>query len=991
MRRVRVLGALVAALAVVPAGATECADARDQPLLPADPARCDELAEVVQHPSAIPLEQYEARLGEFLRGWCHRRPEAGWERDRSLRATGPFHADFDGAKWVGHANGVHAPVVIWYSPEAMRWLRTERGSKGKEAKEKGSTEAPVPGGAILVKEMFTAPADRCRSVEPERLFPSSGAAVMVRDPGGSYDGWFWGWFGWPGGGNEWAPDFPAGAGNPLPLMGFGQYCTNCHASAVANLTFASLDNVAGEPGVAIPYLSQSFADVEPPTVHHSAVPADDRPDARVSARKDYDPAFRAAFPAPALARPTADTVDRMPSQTYDTVWVGAAGPGVAATMLTSDQCLGCHDAGGTGLTFDMTRPDPHGMDLLNLSPYGSWRSSPMGLGGRDPIFFAQLASETQSFHPQISETVQDACLGCHGVQGQRQYRIDTQRPDGRCEPFLRTAVDAVPWPDDAPDRALAPYGALARDGIACAACHRMLVGRGPEDPAAGRPENHCVVSERQPFFNPDETGFAKTFTGSFLLGPPDELYGPFEDPVTLSMETALGSTPVHDAEVSSSELCGSCHTVHLPVYRNGELLDRIYEQTTYPEWAFSDFRVGWTLAGDLPSGAGATPRSCQSCHMPNADADGNPSRSKIAGIQETGIFPATTFALGAEETALSVREGFSRHTLVGLNYFLVAMAEQLPEVLGLRATDPMLGSKGLDPVLFTQRKIVDQARSDTVALALGDITATGGKLVVPVTLTNLVGHKFPSGVGFRRAFVELEVLDADGGTLWASGRTNGTGMIVGPDGAPIAGELWWEDDCSSRLAPGRQPHQPHYEVITRPDQTQIYQELSAGPAPVDDPRCGADAVPGGELTTSFLSICRTVKDNRLLPSGFLDLDRRAEIAEALGAKRDLAVEAGPHVVGDDPDYVHGGGDSYRYEVDLDDLGGTPAMVRAAVFYQATPPFYLQDRFCTARGADTERLYYLAGHLDLDETPAESWKLELVRAEAAVAPTVVRRP
>ena len=34
--------------------------------------------------------------------------------------------------------------------------------------------------------------------------------------------------------------------------------------------------------------------------------------------------------------------------------------------------------------------------LVNLSPYGEWRASPMGLAGRDPIFFAQLQSETNN-------------------------------------------------------------------------------------------------------------------------------------------------------------------------------------------------------------------------------------------------------------------------------------------------------------------------------------------------------------------------------------------------------------------------------------------------------------------------------------------------------------------------------------------------------------------------------------------------------------------
>jgi hypothetical protein len=43
---------------------------------------------------------------------------------------------------------------------------------------------------------------------------------------------------------------------------------------------------------------------------------------------------------------------------------------------------------------------------------------------------------------------------------------------------------------------------------------------------------------------------------------------------------------------------------------------------------------------------------------------------------------------------------------------------------------------------------------------------------------NLAGHGFPTGVGFRRAFIELVVKDASGKVVWGSGRTNELGVIV---------------------------------------------------------------------------------------------------------------------------------------------------------------------------------------------------------------------
>ena len=90
-------------------------------------------------------------------------------------------------------------------------------------------------------------------------------------------------------------------------------------------------------------------------------------------------------------------------------------------------------------------------------------------------------------------------------------------------------------------------------------------------------------------------------------------------------------------------------------------------------------------------------------------------------------------------------------------------------------------------------------------------------------------------------------LDADGGVLWASGRTNKLGAIV--------------DGVSNEVLPSEQPvkfpdapFQPHYQRIDRQHQAQIYQEL------VED----SDR----QLTTSFLRRVYTVKDNRLRPQGY---------------------------------------------------------------------------------------------------------------------------
>ena len=70
---------------------------------------------------------------------------------------------------------------------------------------------------------------------------------------------------------------------------------------------------------------------------------------------------------------------------------------------------------------------------------------------------------------------------------------------------------------------------------------------------------------------------------------------------------------------------------------------------------------------------------------------------------------------------------------------------------------------------------------------------------------------------------------------------------------------------------------------------------------------------------------------------------------------------------------------------LSQLPATPAAVRATLYYQATPPYYLQDRFCTSQSEDTARLYYLAGKLNVAGTPRKDWKLQVVTSGPVTVP------
>ena len=991
-----------------------------------------------------PLNEYEADVGQFFNNFCYRDPSlvnangTGWAVDKGVRDTGPFVAYRNADnKWETDDHGFHAPVVIWYSPDMIEWIRKNRPETGAPA-----DPEPVPDGVIIVKEMYTPPASRCAGRDLKDLKPSNGIAYMIRDSKASQDGWFWGYFGFfdpskPDPNIDW----PARPGNALPYAGFGQYCLNCHASAANNSTFSSLSNIAGEPGEPLVFLSMDWmlSEIQSDIPEH--VPQDRPqftpiPNSTPLTRDQVPAGFADIYNLKDGASPLPVSQFTLPSQTYDNVWpLPGDTPPLQSEYLTSDQCLGCHDAGSTGLAFDMTQPNPHGDDLINLSPYATWRSSPMGLAGRDPIFFGQLSSE-EEFHKDYVPLIWNTCLGCHGIMGQRQFQLDQVLDDkaGKaCSQavFNPSWVAAIPY-DPGTSRAAysdadepakpdpmtphfdpvhAKYGALARDGISCVACHRTALTPQQTMQFQDQTQNDCVTA-RQDLLNVGIgglSGFGKTFTGSFLVSDPATLYGPFGNPRTMPMDHALGNIPEHDNAIASSEQCGTCHTVHLPVLwpkKNPDDPDELnvigntYEQTTYPEWLFSQYRTGTAAflnEGEmLPHGPGATPVSCAGCHLESRDENG-PFRSRIASIQQKTNMPQAEHTLPAAEIDLPQRDGFARHTLVGLNLFLVKMAQQFPDVLGIPLEDPMLVGNGMAGLQRTELEMVENARHRTADISIESRRYSDDTgLTVDVRVDNLAGHKFPSGVSFRRAFVEFEVMDNAGDVIWHSGATDDYGVLI--DAAskkPLKGELWYDRMCHKIV--GKDDFQPHYTEIVDPTQVQIYQEVKLDPGDPavetgENPSCAEDArvLPSANLTTSFLSICHTPKDNRLLPAGLLGLDQRAEIAEKLGLVRDgeaekLAIETGAQGIGEkdggtpDPDYSDGrGGDTITYRVaDIGALGSGPYSVRATLHYQATPPFFLQDRFCTGEGANRDRLYHISQLLDTKGTPIEDWKFRLV--------------
>jgi mono/diheme cytochrome c family protein len=776
--------------------------------------------------------------------------------------------------------------------------------------------------------------------------------IMIRDAQGAKDGWYWG---------EFYPGMPIDVTTYpyyYPAAGFGIYCTRCHASAEKELTFSSLNNIKGFGGQPLTFRVDNSWRNLPNASPDDGLHPKNAPPPPPKPVLSTNPEFLERFTA--IPRQNISLVQTMPPETLDHVVAGPKGP---EQFLTSDQCMTCHSAlnGPFGpVMFYPTAPPtgstPHG---VNISPYGEWRWSPMGLAGRDPIFYAQLESEVALLRkefpnpePIIQATV-NTCLSCHGGMGKRQYDIDQHNPDAN----FRVEFTQISNPADPNFK----YGGLARDGISCSMCHHIAETKTPsgQSPIA--------------YFLNNST------TGQFETTPPTEVHGPFTDPTisTLPMENALGITPKYNAYVKDSRLCGSCHSINLPNVDDplhpGEkptVLDQAeknpifkpfmhsIEQATYLEWLNSAYQNEFQPAGSKA-------QSCQDCHMatsyvnPAKDLNVNPIQQPIA-IIEDDTFPAADERAPADKIRVRYRtEGYVRHELLGLNIPLLEMFNQFNDILGVRQADYMSGS--LTDLSDTIGNADQQAREKTVALDVSTPVIKNGKLSASVTVTNLTGHRFPSGVGFRRAFVEFTVIETIAGrerAVWSSGRTNDLGLIVDGEGNVLPSEFFTEYRDGNKTS---QYYQPHYQTISRQNQVQIYEEL------VQDAQ--------GKFTTSFIHRDHELKDNRLLPFGWTKTGPSSEVpfayVEATFPKGGAAT---------DPQYLDGSGtDVVNYEVMLP-IGVDPAnvSVQAVMYYQSIPPSFLNMRFTGApNGPATRRLYYLTSNLVTAGTPIANWKLRLV--------------
>ncbi|MCC6838701.1 MAG: hypothetical protein IT230_00935 [Flavobacteriales bacterium] len=397
--------------------------------------------------------------------------------------------------------------------------------------------------------------------------------------------------------------------------------------------------------------------------------------------------------------------------------------------------------------------------------------------------------------------------------------------------------------------------------------------------------------------NPDSAG--RYFSGDLHFDSA-RVWGPYTDEQInpAIMQYFINYTPDQGSHILDGRVCAGCHTaINQSQDLQGEPTGTFFfEQTMWQEYVNSVYY--------------GTEQNCRSCHMPR--------------IQDSVV-------LASEYIFLNGQSPFGKHHLAGGGSFMLKLMRDNLSALGIPATAAQFDSS----IARTGRTLKASVELD---LVVADRTVD--TLFADVGLTNITGHKFPSGFPNRRAFVQVVALTATGDTLFRSGTWDSTFEVHGHDAA----------------------YEPHHQVITDGDQVQIY-ELVMG-----DVNYG--------VTTTLLRAVHKLKDNRLVPLGFTTAH----------ASYDTVAIAG--LATTDADFNHGaggqqgnGGDIVHYHIPMNGYGGA-VQVKAKVYYQQVPPRWNAEMFShQAPRIDAFRAMYNAA----DGTPDLAAADSLVDLGTGIAP------
>ncbi len=337
-------------------------------------------------------------------------------------------------------------------------------------------------------------------------------------------------------------------------------------------------------------------------------------------------------------------------------------------------------------------------------------------------------------------------------------------------------------------------------------------------------------------------------------------YGPYISPLESPMVMATGYTPVFSEHTANAGLCAGCHTLITETldYDGNPTGDKFVEQATYHEWLNSEYNTNNV--------------TCQSCHMP--------------AFLKAEVY----IAAGID---IPPRSPFFLHEFAGANVFMLKMLKNNIEELNLAATPEQFD----EAISATNIMLLDQS----IDISLELIDRTQDMVYFDLKISNLAGHKFPSGYPSRRAFVEFLVKNEIGDTIFISGKTDENFEVIGhnPD------------------------FEPHYTVISTEDEVQIYEMVMAD---VND-----------EVTTVLLRAKYPLKDNRIPPKGFVMTHPAYDTTRIAGQAledENFNRESGLEGSGSDRVYYH-----------IPTIGHPEKLIATAkIYYQTAPPKWMKEMF-----------------------------------------------
>ncbi len=340
-------------------------------------------------------------------------------------------------------------------------------------------------------------------------------------------------------------------------------------------------------------------------------------------------------------------------------------------------------------------------------------------------------------------------------------------------------------------------------------------------------------------------------------------YGPYETAFEPPMHNFVGITPIFGEHIFDAGLCAGCHTlITNTVDLNGNLTGGTFtEQATYHEWLNSRYDKDKDNI------------TCQGCHIPQL-------------LDEVII--------SANYQFLTPKFPYGLHEMAGANVTMLKLLKENRDKLGISAKPEHFDSTIAATLRMLQHKSLE--------LKIEAGVVHGDSANFNLTLRNLAGHKFPSGYPSRRAWVEFEVKNQNGETIFHSGRMN-------PDYS-LAGE--------------KPNFEPHYDRIGDPAQVQIY-----------------EMVPG-DVTGVFTNVLerghQPLKDNRLAPQGFTTSDPAYDTTRIVGsALQDPDFNKMPNgTQGTGADIVH-------FAIPINGYTGMLS-VHAKVWYQSLPPKWMAPIF-----------------------------------------------